>query len=614
MRRVLAWLRTTVKLVLLVLCYIWSGTIYKFVYAQAHDVRRFENRLPVPYYQQQFLVDSLLQQTWILGPDFRQFIGELPSLGALMNRNLQSTLAEYCERRERELLTLPDRFPYSLVAEQALEDAYVYAQGVAMFSVSGARERPAQVLATYQPGLGWRMAGLPDAVRAARVARRLADLYPDNAHAPLALLREGEAAIQAGRQEDGREIYRRVVHEYPKSAEAEQAADVLVRASREGGDLESARHYRRLGLEAATYSTRETHPGTPPPPRAVLMIAGLRLDLAGLELQFREWSRAQELTRLAAEEVTRLAGQRLDDSGRRDLRDRGARLDQVRNQIWVADLFRSLGFEAPGPPPQADSFEVTGRVLLEGRPLPGVEIYLGDRSQGPRPGPRALARAARSRLFRGVTDASGRYRVAGVTPGRYVPTLVFPSMHRPRGGPAFPIVPVSGGTVNGFPAAVDLGPSDRVLPDLTFRRALGTRTFGEIGLEGDRVRLQWDPWPGATRYRLEVLAAPGLSRIFDRRIPARRRSRWRAHPVLWEGEAATGTAAVPAADLMANDGRTLLAAQYEYVVRAFDGAGREIAASCPPLGRFYLSAGARLRMIELTGGRASRRDRRERDG
>ncbi|HEU4752548.1 MAG TPA: hypothetical protein VFU47_05515, partial [Armatimonadota bacterium] len=59
-RRALRWLLTLVKLVLLVLGYFWVGAAYKLVYAQTHDITRFQGRIPLPYYQHQFLIDTLI--------------------------------------------------------------------------------------------------------------------------------------------------------------------------------------------------------------------------------------------------------------------------------------------------------------------------------------------------------------------------------------------------------------------------------------------------------------------------------------------------------------------------------------------------------------------------
>ena len=125
LRRLKSWFRTSAKLSLLILGYFWLGAAYKLIYAQTHDVSRFKGRIPIPYYQQQFILDALLSQTWIFGPDFRNYIGELPSLGALVNTNTQAALADYCRSREKQLNDVVDRYPYSLFAEEALDDAFL---------------------------------------------------------------------------------------------------------------------------------------------------------------------------------------------------------------------------------------------------------------------------------------------------------------------------------------------------------------------------------------------------------------------------------------------------------------------------------------------------------
>src|SRR6185503_12669836 len=115
--------------------------------AQTHDLTRFKSKLPISYYQQQFLIDSLIHQTWMFGPDFREYIGELPSLGALVSSNPQAVLADYCRKREAQLAALPRRYPHSLFSEEALEDSFQLSQGASLLGVFGSREQPRIALA-----------------------------------------------------------------------------------------------------------------------------------------------------------------------------------------------------------------------------------------------------------------------------------------------------------------------------------------------------------------------------------------------------------------------------------------------------------------------------------
>ena len=133
----------------------------------------------------------------------------------LVNQNVPAGLADYCSLRERELTSLPDRYPHSLFADSALNDAYTYGHGAAFLGVLGARAQPERALA-YQDEKGtWRCSGISESARVLEVARRLADRYPDSPYAPAALLRVAQAEAQGLDPEKGRATYRRLLLDTP---------------------------------------------------------------------------------------------------------------------------------------------------------------------------------------------------------------------------------------------------------------------------------------------------------------------------------------------------------------------------------------------------------------
>ncbi|MCC2670284.1 MAG: hypothetical protein K0Q72_2755, partial [Armatimonadetes bacterium] len=467
LRRLGGWVRTLAKLALLVLGYFWLGGAYKLVYAQTHDVTRFKGRIPIPYYQQQFILDALLYQTWVFGPDFRNYIGELPALGTLLNTNTQAALADYCRSRELQLNAVADRYPYSLFAEEALEDAYLYSVGASLLGLAGSREKPVRAYAAPE-GKHWVVAGVPNTERAVQLSRRLADTFPDSSQAATALFRVAEAEAQAGRKPQSLAVYRRVLSEYPHSDQTEAAAEALSRAARDAGKLEQARNFKRQALRAAEYTAREQFPGKALPAKSTLSVMGFRIDLSGLELQLNRVSPARELAAIADREAARLGSIRaLDQNLKNDLKDRRERLEEVRNELWVADMFEAVKVELPGLAPRAREFPVSGSVQFEGRPLEGVEVVLAGGGQDLRVRRFSRQPESASATFRAMTDRRGRYTITGVPAGSYFVAMLFPVtspsgvLIQPDGVAPLPEYDFS------LPVVVDDQPVK--LPPLTFR-------------------------------------------------------------------------------------------------------------------------------------------------
>lgn len=587
LRRLRSWLRTWFKLTLLILGYFWVGAAYKLVYAQTHDVTRFQGRLPIPYYQQQFILDALLGQTWIFGPDFRNYIGELPSLGTLMSTNTQAALADYCRAREQQLTAVADHYPYSLFAEEALEDAFLYSQGASFLSLVGSRERPTLAVAAPE-GSHWKTVGVPNTERAMRLSQRLADTFPESPQAPAALIRVGEAEAQAGRRAESLAAYRRVLTEYPRSNQAEAAAEALYRAARDAGRVEEARNYKRQALRAAERFARERFAGRALPAGATLSVMGFRIDLSSLELQLRRVPQARELAAVADREAARVAAVRaLDDRLKDDLADRRERLEEVRNELWVADLFAAVNVALPGPAPRAREFPVSGRVLLEGKPFAGVEVMLMEsgRPQDAQPSLRAR------------TDRRGRYTIRGVPAGAYGVAALFPTT-LDNGRPIIPegVAPLPEAA---SPAGVVVDDRPIQLEPLRFRHALVTRTFGEVPPAGNAIRLEWEAWRGAARYEVRVLPAETMRGQFDQRVPREQREEFRRNPVLWSATVRETHADCPLLDIAPDLPPAALGVHYEYQVTAFDQNGNPLATSSRPLSRFFLSRAAREAMLKL---------------
>jgi hypothetical protein len=442
------------------------------------------------------------------------------------------------------------------------------------------------------------VAGVPNTERAVQLSRRLADTYPESSQAATALFRVAEAEAQAGRKPQSLAVYRRVLSEYPHSDQTEAAAEALSRAARDAGKLEQARNFKRQALRAAEYTAREQFPGKALPAKSTLSVMGFRIDLSGLELQLNRVSPARELAAIADREAARLGSIRaLDQNLKNDLKDRRERLEEVRNELWVADMFEAVKVELPGLAPRAREFPVSGSVQFEGRPLEGVEVVLAGGGQDLRV--RRFSRQPETgpATFRAVTDRRGRYTITGVPAGSYFVAMLFPVtspsgvLIQPDGVAPLPEYDFS------LPVVVDDQPVK--LPPLTFRRALVTRTFGELPPVGKALRLEWEKWPGAVTYEVRVLPVRDLRSGFEKRVPEEKRDEFKRDPVLWsQADLKETQAECPLLNLAPDQPPTVLAAQYEYQVTAYDAKKQPLATNSRPLSRFYLSPAARETLLK----------------
>jgi tetratricopeptide (TPR) repeat protein len=617
LKRLMGWMRTSTRFWLLILAYFWIGAAYKLIYAQSHDTARFKLKLPLPYYQQQFLIDSLLQQTWMFGPDFQDYLGRLPSLATLLTpngANPVATLADYCRQRENELQAFPARHPRSPFSDTALDSAYRYSQVASVLGILGAREQPRRVLARPGPGPdGWRSIGLADFSRQAGLSQRLADEYPDSPYAPAALLRLAGLEIDQGRVERGRALYERVAREYPRSEEAEEAANALYAVARAASRVEEMREFRMRALHAAEQLGRERNTSRILPATTSVAVLGYRVDLSSLELQLERLEEALGLFQMAEREAGRLkAMPDLEDRLKGEVTGARKRLSRVGDELWVRrELFEKLGVPPPGIPPRPQEFTVRGRVEVQGSVAAargaGVEVALTQKDLRIRSLPE-LVGVLRELPYRAEVGPDGRYEIPAVPSGEYTPVVLYDA--RPTADTAVVPHPDSA-----FPGRVRMEQGDLELPPFRFRPAISTRSFGELGASGAAVRLEWDPWPRAASYTVEVLAPPEWFGMFRSRFrpsggagkgpaagkldPGELRRRFRRRPVLWRQEALkTAAADCPLQQLYPDQPAAAAVLSYEYVVRAHDANGAVLAESARPLCRFILSQEARGKMLQ----------------
>ncbi|HEU4751668.1 MAG TPA: carboxypeptidase-like regulatory domain-containing protein, partial [Armatimonadota bacterium] len=395
---------------------------------------------------------------------------------------------------------------------------------------------------------------------------------------------------QQGNREASRAAYRRLALDYPRSDEAVKAADALYQVALAEGRVRDAREYKLRALTAAERLARERFRGRALPASSTVTILGYRVDLSGLELRLANLPAARELIDVAGQEADRVRSLKgLDDPTKGSVRSIRERMERTRSELWVADMFDRLRVGVPGPPPQPKQQSVAGRVELDGKPLPGVLVELGEapgQGGGRRlpPGMAGLQRLFQPARYRAVTDERGAYRIPDVPSGRYAIQARYAV--RPAGFPG----PIRPSDDTGFPETVTVSDRSVTIPPLALTRAVETRTFGERPPAGKSVLLEWTAWPGAAAYRVEVLAAPGpLLQYFQGRRPPGARGFFR-RPVLWTAERVEGTRVeCPLLPLAPDVPEIARVVQYQYTVTALDGAGNVLARSSDPASQFNLS-------------------------
>jgi hypothetical protein len=203
-----------------------------------------------------------------------------------------------------------------------------------------------------------------------------------------------------------------------------------------------------------------------------------------------------------------------------------------------------------------------------------------------------FARLFQPSRYRAVTDRTGRFRIGDVPSGRYRLQARFPL----REAGKLVALDETGGEA--FPGEITLGERDVVLAPLPLASALTTRSYGELPPSGKALRLEWDPWPGAARYRVVVRPTEGpFVQFFRSRM---RRSEPGRLPVLWESQPISGTSVeVPMLSLATDAPEVARVLRYQYAVTALDGSGKPVARSADPVSQFGFSQKAFVEYMAL---------------
>jgi hypothetical protein len=245
----------------------------------------------------------------------------------------------------------------------------------------------------------------------------------------------------------------------------------------------------------------------------------------------------------------------------------------------------------PGVPPKAREFPVQGRILLNGKAVPGAGVALRPGTAGTRPDPQSVRGEI---VYRAVADKDD-YLIPAVPSGSYRPALLYP-VHPTRTSTDV-LVPIADGD-SAFPTRFDVGAAPVTLPDARLRIGLRTSTFGEVSHVDERIVLRWEAWPGAADYRIEVLPSAG-ARFYHDRVPNDQRDAFHAHPVLWAGTTTSTEIGCPLKEVAPDRDsiQSAAIAVYQYQVTALDSAGNVLAQSAWPMSRFILEGKTRALML-----------------
>ncbi|MDH4179966.1 MAG: tetratricopeptide repeat protein, partial [Armatimonadota bacterium] len=239
-----------------------------------------------------------------------------------------------------------------------------------------------------------------DVARASQEFQKLVDRYPDSPFAPLALSQRALIGLNMLDFDLSRTSYERLVAYYPRAPEAHDAGIRLSAAYRREGDFQKALRAADAAAEVAAWDLQG---------EALLAAARAAQRLGREDLSRDRYRRARAAALLAVERATKghkspsrlLKGELFDRS----------------NAVMQA-CEDAMSGNAAAPPPQPAATEVVGRIVKDGRGLPGVRVALGVSAAGnglPSPfreGPAVSATTDDEGAFQLNPVLAGQYRVA----------------------------------------------------------------------------------------------------------------------------------------------------------------------------------------------------------
>lgn len=204
--------------------YLYTGAAYKIVVGL-----REEQTNPLQawlWYRTQFSMYGPLPVPYLFGPAFGHYIGERPSLSAVLSGTTLSILRT--PAAASHLALVAERYPHSLWADNAL------------FELGRCYEYQVD---TVTP---------PEETGALDIYRRLASNYPDSPFSPLALERFARLAAQKGRWKEVEWAHKLFQTHYSSHPEAWTAAELLVNEYRRRGEKKPKWHQRALQIAQRT--------------------------------------------------------------------------------------------------------------------------------------------------------------------------------------------------------------------------------------------------------------------------------------------------------------------------------------------------------------------------
>ncbi|UCC67365.1 MAG: hypothetical protein JSV79_09550 [Armatimonadota bacterium] len=386
-RRWVSAARSAVLLILLLSGYIAAGAGYKVAYGIRHE-RDLGYRARL-WYQQQFRCYGPLPVAWMLGPAFPLYVQaevgrDIPLAGP-------GTAGSWTAVDLSRMRALLERYPNSIWADNAQFEMARYWRGQPaalpwlVISCRAGERAPTQ---------RWMR---EDAARASQEFQKLVDRYPDSPFAPLALSQRAFIGLNMLDFDLPRTSYERLVADYPRAPEAYDAGMRLAAAYRREGEFQKALAAADTAAEVAAWDIQA---------EALLAAARAAQHLGREDLSRDRYRRARAAALRAVERATR--GHK---SPSRLLK--GELFDRSNAVIQACE--HAMSGNAASPPPKPAATEVVGRIVKDGRGLPGVRVALGASAAGdglPSPFHQGPAVSA-------TTDDEGAFQLSPVLAGQY---------------------------------------------------------------------------------------------------------------------------------------------------------------------------------------------------
>jgi len=582
MRGLRRFLRGAGVFLLILFLYLWTGAAFKLIYGLARERSTQQQGFLREAFQNNYFFLFLpylpLRLPRLFGADFQRYLGTSWPIGGM---------EQWLETRIPEMMSVPEEWPDSLWADNALAD-------VALGDMFRRREEPSQVqgvalLFSAAQQWQWQPISVAD-TPSLQAMQRLVNEYPESLLAPRLLSLLGSWQLQRFEFARARELSQQLVRQYPEAREALALARQLAQEAADRGRFQEAIALLERVVQKANPAPREPAAGNRSRSAAEAVdptlfferfqLAQDHLTLAEYALELHQRDEARRHLEEAAAAWARAEAERsqADRPMSRPRRGRPewspdieqqrkqfeARMAPIQQRLWLEDLYQDLAVTPPPAPSASQELgvQVVGRVRRGETPLADMQVGLMLPGLPPR-----------SDLFV-RTDSHGKFVIRDVSPGSYWLTVVG---DLEKVGPDVVLVKA--------PAPVVVEKKKVTLPDVILVPAVRPLTAATVLPERHQtLRLRWEPYPGAASYEVALrpdwagfnpsgLGGPGLPSLTAQREA----------PGVWRrADLKEPQVSIPLQELPQPPGRWRRGEKgttYQWVVYAYDQEGHVLSTS-----------------------------------